>query len=56
MGTLLCGGNVPLEGGTSDQKKYKIEDSPGVPFRDITDWSIVEINGIQRTVIASSIY
>lgn len=43
---LICGGNVALGGGTSIQKKYKIEDSPDVLFRDLTDWSVVEINGM----------
>jgi succinate dehydrogenase/fumarate reductase flavoprotein subunit len=39
------GGNVPLGGGTSRQKKYGIEDSPDLVFRDLTDWSVVEPNG-----------
>jgi succinate dehydrogenase/fumarate reductase flavoprotein subunit len=39
------GGNVPLGGGTSRQKKYRIADSPDILFRDLTDWSIVEGNG-----------
>ncbi|HEY1506598.1 MAG TPA: FAD-dependent oxidoreductase [Stellaceae bacterium] len=39
------GGNVPLGGGTSRQKKYGIADSPDLYFRDLTDWSIVEGNG-----------
>jgi succinate dehydrogenase/fumarate reductase flavoprotein subunit len=39
------GGNVPLGGGTSRQKKYGIEDSPDLLFRDLTDWSVVESNG-----------
>jgi succinate dehydrogenase/fumarate reductase flavoprotein subunit len=39
------GGNVPLGGGTSRQKKYGIEDSPDLLFRDLTDWSVVETNG-----------
>ncbi len=43
---LLCGGNVPLGGGTSAQKKYNIEDSPDILFRDLTDWSVVEVNGM----------
>jgi succinate dehydrogenase/fumarate reductase flavoprotein subunit len=43
---ILSGGNVPLGGGTSAQKKYKIEDSPDVLFRDLTDWSVVEVNGM----------
>ena len=43
---IVSGGNVPLGGGTSAQKKYKIEDSPDVLFRDLTDWSVVEVNGM----------
>lgn len=39
------GGNVPLGGGTSRQKKYGIEDSPDLLFRDLTDWSVVDTNG-----------
>ena len=39
------GGNVPLGGGTSFQKKYGIDDSPDLVFRDLTDWSVVEPNG-----------
>ncbi|MEE8462104.1 MAG: FAD-dependent oxidoreductase, partial [Acidobacteriota bacterium] len=43
---LLSGGNVALGGGTSAQKKYGIKDSPDILFRDLTDWSIVESNGM----------
>ncbi len=43
---MICGGNVPLGGGTSAQKKFNIEDSPDILFRDLTDWSVVEVNGI----------
>lgn len=43
---LVCGGNVALGGGTSAQKKYNIEDSPDILFRDLTDWSVVEVNGM----------
>src|SRR5215469_3049619 len=39
------GGNVPLGGGTSRQKKYGIVDSPDLLFRDLTDWSVVSANG-----------
>jgi succinate dehydrogenase/fumarate reductase flavoprotein subunit len=39
------GGNIPLGGGTSRQKKYGIEDSPDLLFRDLTDWSVVQDNG-----------
>jgi succinate dehydrogenase/fumarate reductase flavoprotein subunit len=42
---IVSGGNVPLGGGTSAQKKYSIEDSPDRLFADLTDWSIVEPNG-----------
>ena len=38
---ITSGGNVPLGGGTSAQKKYGIEDSPDLVFRDLTDWSVV---------------
>jgi succinate dehydrogenase/fumarate reductase flavoprotein subunit len=41
----VSGGNVPLGGGTSAQKKYGIEDSPDLVFRDLTDWSVVQPNG-----------
>ena len=39
------GGNVPLGGGTSAQKKHGIEDLPDLVFQDLTDWSIVQPNG-----------
>ena len=42
---ITSGGNVPLGGGTSVQKKHGIDDSPELLFRDLTDWSIVEPNG-----------
>ncbi|MBI4291572.1 MAG: FAD-dependent oxidoreductase [Betaproteobacteria bacterium] len=42
---ILSGGNVPLGGGTSAQKKYGIVDSPDLLFSDLTDWSVVESNG-----------
>jgi len=42
---ITSGGNVPLGGGTSAQKKYGIDDSPNLLFRDLTDWSVVESNG-----------
>jgi succinate dehydrogenase/fumarate reductase flavoprotein subunit len=42
---ILSGGNVPLGGGTSAQRKFGIEDSPDVVFNDLTDWSIVQPNG-----------
>src|SRR5690606_945590 len=43
---ITSGGNVPLGGGTSLQKKYEIEDSPDLYFQDLTDWSVVETNGM----------
>ena len=42
---ITSGGNVPLGGGTSAQKKAGINDSPDILFQDLTDWSIVEPNG-----------
>jgi len=42
---ITSGGNVPLGGGTSVQRKYGINDSPDLLFRDLTDWSVVEPNG-----------
>jgi hypothetical protein len=42
---ILSGGNVPLGGGTSAQRKYGIQDSPDTVFADLTDWSIVQPNG-----------
>jgi hypothetical protein len=42
---IVSGGNLPLGGGTSVQKKHGIEDSADIVFRDLTDWSVVEPNG-----------
>jgi len=42
---IISGGNIPLGGGTSVQKKYGIQDSPDLLFRDLTDWSVVGPNG-----------
>jgi succinate dehydrogenase/fumarate reductase flavoprotein subunit len=42
---ITSGGNLPLGGGTSYQKKYGIGDSPDLFFQDLTDWSVVEANG-----------
>ena len=45
-GHAICsGGNVPLGGGTSRQRKYGVDDSPDLVYRDLTDWSVVESNG-----------
>lgn len=43
---IISGGNVPLGGGTSYQKKYGIQDDAETLFRDLTDWSVVEVNGM----------
>ena len=42
---MISGGNVPLGGGTSAQRKHGIDDSPDLLFQDLTDWSIVQPNG-----------
>lgn len=42
---ITSGGNVPLGGGTSVQKRYGIADTPDLVFADLTDWSVVESNG-----------
>ena len=42
---IISGGNVPLGGGTSAQKKYGVKDSPDTVFSDLTDWTIVQNNG-----------
>ena len=42
---ITSGGNVALGGGSQAQKKYGIEDSPDLLFRDLTDWSVVQPNG-----------
>jgi succinate dehydrogenase/fumarate reductase flavoprotein subunit len=42
---MCSGGNVPLGGGTSLQKKYGINDSADLLYRDLTDWSVIEQNG-----------
>lgn len=42
---IISGGNLPLGGGTSAQKKHGIVDSPDTVFSDLTDWTIVQNNG-----------
>src|SRR5580658_10820006 len=45
-GHAICsGGNVPLGGGTSVQKKWGVKDSPELVYQDLTDWTVVEPNG-----------
>ncbi len=39
---ILSGGNCPMGGGTSLQ----IKDDPETYFRDLTDWSVVEVSGM----------
>ncbi len=41
----ISGGNLPLGGGTSAQKRAGIVDSPDLLFADLTDWSVVQSNG-----------
>ena len=43
---ILNGGQVPLGGGTSHQKKYGVKDTPDQLFKDLTDWSVVETSGM----------
>src|SRR3974390_3529914 len=42
---IVSGGNEPLGGGTSAQKKHGIHDTPDLVFQDLTDWSVVQPNG-----------
>ncbi len=45
-GHAICsGGNMPLGGGTSFQKKWGVKDSPDLVFQDLTDWSVTSANG-----------
>jgi succinate dehydrogenase/fumarate reductase flavoprotein subunit len=45
-GHAICsGGNLPLGGGTSFQKKWGVKDSADLVFKDLTDWSVVSANG-----------
>jgi succinate dehydrogenase/fumarate reductase flavoprotein subunit len=45
-GHAICsGGNLSFGGGNSYQKRYGIEDSPELLFRDLIDWTVVEPNG-----------
>ncbi len=43
---ILSGGNVGLGGGTPQQMKYGIDDSPDLLFQDLIDWSVVQTNGM----------
>lgn len=42
---IVSGGNLPLGGGNSAQRKYGVEDSADTVFRDLTDWSVIQPNG-----------
>ena len=44
----VCTGNIPLGGGTAAQKAAGIVDSPDILFRDLCDWSMVNLNGAQE--------
>lgn len=43
---IISEGNCPMGGGTSFQKKYGIKDDPETYFKDLTDWSVVEVGGM----------
>ncbi len=43
---VMNGGTIQLGGGTRLQKKYGVKDDPDTFFRDLTDWSVVETNGM----------
>lgn len=43
---VMNGGTIQLGGGTRLQKKYGVEDDPETYFRDLTDWTVVETNGV----------
>ena len=51
---ITSGGNVPLGGGTSVQKKYGINDLPDLLFRDLTDWSVVRAEWFPRLPLQRS--
>src|ERR1700734_160199 len=42
---ITSGGNLPFGGGNIYQRKYSVEDSPDLLFRDLIDWTVVEPNG-----------
>jgi len=42
---ITSGGNVPLGGGTSWQKRDGIKDDPDTLFRDLVDWSVTNAQG-----------
>ncbi|MDR1894399.1 MAG: FAD-binding protein [Spirochaetales bacterium] len=43
---IISGGNVPLGGGTSWQKRDGIVDDPEILYRDLTDWSVTTAQGM----------
>lgn len=42
---IISQGNTALGGGNAHQKKYGIQDSPEILFKDLTDWSVTLPNG-----------
>ena len=42
---IVSSGNLPFGGGNIYQRKYGVEDSPDLLFRDLIDWTVVEPNG-----------
>jgi hypothetical protein len=50
----ISGGNLPLGGGSSAQKRAGIVDSPDLLFADLTDWSVVQPNGFPDTAITTA--
>lgn len=43
---ILSAGSIALGGGTALQKKYGIKDDPETYFKDLTDWSVTEVDGM----------
>ena len=43
---ILSAGSIALGGGTALQLKYGIKDDPETYFRDLTDWSVTETDGM----------
>jgi predicted oxidoreductase len=42
---ITSGGNIPLGGGTSWQKRDGIKDDPDTLFKDLVDWSVTNLQG-----------
>ena len=43
---ILSAGSIALGGGTALQKKYGIKDDPETYFKDLTDWTVTETDGM----------